>query len=92
MNTKFWWDYGVVCGKRFVSAASEMLLPPRGIEQLATAIDCNNWQSIDAHRSLGFQTDGILCCLRVFGLTIRAYKPSPGRWRPVRARLELARA
>ncbi len=38
------------------------LLPAWNVDTLATLIDSNNWQSLDAHVSLGYQTLGTFIC------------------------------
>ena len=57
------------------------LLRKSGIDEIATIIDCDNWQSFDAHKSLGFETVGILLCLNILGWTLHAYKPARQGWR-----------
>ena len=67
------------------------LLATCGVEELATVIDCDNWQSIDAHRSLGFESVGIVGCLSILGLPLRVHKPPIGRWKRVPARFKWQR-
>ena len=45
------------------------------IREIGTAIDCDNWQSIDAHRSLGYISGGVLLHARFLGLSIQFFKP-----------------
>ncbi len=51
------------------------------VQEIATIIDCNNWQSMDAHRSLGYQSAGVLLHTRVLGCTVHLFKPLQQRWR-----------
>ena len=57
------------------------LLRKWNIEEIATIIDCDNWQSFDAHKSLGYQVVGILLCLSIFNWSLHAYKPTNQGWR-----------
>ncbi|MFV2066357.1 MAG: hypothetical protein ACC645_05205 [Pirellulales bacterium] len=56
------------------------LMRQRGVHELVTLIDCNNWQSLDAHRSLGYETVGLIGCVGALGLIRSACKPLRRRW------------
>ncbi len=62
------------------------LLRALGTERIATLIDCNNWQSHDAHRSLGYEKTGLICSADLFGLRLnacrqRTCRQRTGRWK-----------
>ena len=59
------------------------LLRHENVSEIATIIDCNNWQSMDAHRSLGYESAGVLLHVRVLGVPLRLFKPQGKRWRRV---------
>lgn len=59
------------------------LLRHENVYEIATIIDCNNWQSMDAHRSLGYQSAGALLHARVLDFPLRLFKPLGKRWRRV---------
>ncbi len=61
------------------------LLQQGGYEEIATIIDCNNWQSSDGHRSLGYERVGVLLHARLCGLGLRLFKPVGQRWQRVPA-------
>lgn len=48
-------------------------------EEIATIIDSNNWPSLEAHRSLGYEAVGVLLHMRVLGITRHWFKPR-GHW------------
>jgi hypothetical protein len=50
------------------------------LDEITTIIDCNNWQSIDSHTSLGYERAGMIACGGVFGLLRTVLKPSGGWW------------
>jgi hypothetical protein len=51
------------------------------VREVATIIDCNNWQSTDGHRSLGYQSLGVLLHVRLLGLpSLHLFRPANGRW------------
>lgn len=50
------------------------------IHEIATIIGGNNWQSMDAHRSLGYQPLGMLLHARILGLPLHLFKPAGGNW------------
>ncbi len=51
------------------------------VNEVYTTIDCNNWQSFDAHRSLRYEPVGVLLMVRLLGFAVHAFKPSGQRWR-----------
>jgi len=53
----------------------------RNIQEIATAIDGDNWKSFDAHHSLGYQRSGMLLHIRIAGCSLRFFKPPGQRWR-----------
>ena len=59
------------------------LLHSRNVSEIATVIDCDNWQSLDAHRSLGYQAAGVLLHIKFLGLPLRLFKPPQQRWQRV---------
>ena len=59
------------------------LLRDANVQEMMTVIDCNNWQSMDAHRSLGYESVGVLLHARVLGFATRLWKPPGRRWRRV---------
>ena len=63
------------------------MLEERGIHKVATLIDCNNWQSHDAHRSLGYQQVGLLGSLDLCGLRVGACRHANRRWQFLPARI-----
>jgi hypothetical protein len=56
------------------------LLTDLGIQKLVTIIDCDNWQSHDAHRSLGYQKVGLISSARLFGLHGAACRHANRHW------------
>jgi len=56
------------------------LMRERDVHELITIIDCNNWKSLDAHRSLGYETIGFIGCIGALGLVRSACKPYGRRW------------
>ena len=58
-----------------------------GITKLVTLIDCNNWKSIEAHRSLGYEQIGYVCSIMLLGLRFRLEKPLGQRWQRMPAQL-----
>ncbi len=61
------------------------LLRKWDIGEVATIIDCDNWQSFDAHKSLGYEAAGILLCVNLFGWAWHLYKPVQQGWQRVPA-------
>ncbi len=55
----------------------------QNVQEITTIIDSDNWQSIDAHRSLGYTPEGLLLHIRVFGITMRFFKPPQHGWQRV---------
>jgi hypothetical protein len=69
------------------------LLEQLGAAEVFTLIDCNNWNSIRGHESLGYECAGLVGSAGVFGLGATLSKPRRGRWRRLPGRvgkLELA--
>ncbi len=56
------------------------VLHEQGVTELVTVIDCNNWQSIDGHRALGYEVVGTLGCVRGFGLFCRIVRYRQRVW------------
>ncbi len=59
------------------------LLRKYDIDEIATIVDCDNWQSYDAHKSLGYERIGIIFCVRIFGWHLHAYRPANRFWQPL---------
>jgi len=59
------------------------LLVEEGIEQSNAIIDGDNWPSIDGHRSLGYESLGVLLHLRILGMGWRAFRPHGAAWQRV---------
>lgn len=57
------------------------ILRERDIHEINTVIDCNNWKSIDAHRSLGYETFGVVARATLFGIGATLCRPAGQRWR-----------
>jgi hypothetical protein len=57
------------------------LLRREGATEIATVTDCNNWSSIDAHRSLGYTSGGLLLHARLAGISLHGFKAPRRRWR-----------
>jgi hypothetical protein len=55
-------------------------LRARGVREVFTSIGCNNWQSINSHRSLGFRSLGLIACLGVFTKKAVFWRPHGARW------------
>ena len=71
------------------------ILRELGIHEINTVIDCNNWKSIDAHRSLGYETIGVVIRGSLLGMAGTVCRPGDQSWRrlPVNlARLELRKS
>jgi hypothetical protein len=52
-----------------------------GTRRIATLIDSNNWQSHDAHRSLGYEKTGLICSADLLGLRMNACRQRTGDWK-----------
>ena len=63
------------------------LVRERDVDELWTMIDCNNWKSLDAHRSLGYETIGIVGSAGLFGLVRSICKRPRQWWHPLPARM-----
>jgi hypothetical protein len=61
-------------------AAAPEHLRARGVREVFTMIGCNNWQSIDSHRSLGFRSLGLITCLGAFTRKVVFWRTHAGRW------------
>ncbi len=57
------------------------LLEKRGLNDLLGMVDYNSWQSIDAHRSLGFRNAATFACLGAFGFRRCFHRTEGRRWR-----------
>jgi hypothetical protein len=57
-----------------------VLLTELEINSLVTVIDCDNWQSHDAHQSLGYQKTGLIGSVRLFGFHWAACRPANHHW------------
>ncbi|MBN1853185.1 MAG: hypothetical protein JW829_10695 [Pirellulales bacterium] len=51
-----------------------------GVHEVITLVDCNNWQSLDAHRSLGYEKIGTLGCIGWIGMIQNIYRSSNRTW------------
>lgn len=56
------------------------LLRELGVQNIATFIDCDNWQSQDAHRSLGYHKTGLISSARLLGFHGAACRQANRRW------------
>ena len=56
------------------------MLRELGIRRIVTLIDCNNWQSHDSHRSLGYEKAGLISSAGLFGLWINVCRHANRRW------------
>ena len=57
------------------------MLERRNIDSLVALVDYNNWQAIDAHRSLGFQSAATIGSLGAFGFYRCFCRTAGDRWR-----------
>ena len=63
------------------------LLDPFSVHELVTLIDCNNWQSLDAHRSLGYENIGAVGSIGALGLVCSVCRSRDRRWHRLPARI-----
>ena len=64
------------------------LLAERGLRTVFTLIEWNNWKSLDAHKSLGYESVGLVCCIQACGVARPAYRTSETRWQSPPGRIE----
>lgn len=57
------------------------ILRTRRVKEIVTLIGGNNWQSLDAHRSLGYTKLGTILHVRICGLCLWFFQHPGGRWR-----------
>ena len=57
------------------------------IAEIFTLIDFRNRPSFDSHKSLGYQSVGLIFCLQMFGLALHLFKPRAGKWRRLPTRI-----
>ena len=63
------------------------LLRDLGTQKVVTLIDCDNWQSHDAHRSLGYEKTGLIGSVGLFGFQVSACRHANRHWQFLPARI-----
>jgi len=65
------------------------LLKERGIRTVVTLIDCDNWKSYDAHRSLGYEITGLIGSAGLLGVLVGVCRQHANRrWQFLPARVK----
>ncbi|MBN2476446.1 MAG: hypothetical protein JXB62_17665 [Pirellulales bacterium] len=59
------------------------LLEELGASEVYTQIECDNQVSLDSHKSLGYQSAGLIGCFGIGPCVLRVYRPHGQRWRLV---------
>ncbi len=59
------------------------MLEKRKVDGLAALVECNNWQALDAHRSLRFESTALLASFSLFGWHRCYCKSRDAFWRTI---------